>query len=147
MPADQYAPRAEADRLLNSHAPGVRALVEKLRALILSEVPDARETVNPGWHSLNYSHPRSGYFCGVFPEAAGLKLVYEFGILLPDPHHLLMGDGKQVRFIALEVDQPLPEAGIKQLIQAALDLPDRRRDRLALIQSGARPAKKISDGT
>ncbi len=125
MNEENSTQRAEVDTLLSSNLPNVRYLVEQLRTLILGEVPDARESVNPGWHSLNYSHPRSGYFCGIFPEEAGAKLVYEFGILLPDPDHLLQGDGKQVRFIALEVEQPIPEEGIKQLIQAALDLPDK----------------------
>lgn len=139
MTSEKLTSSPEVEALLSSHAPDVRALVGNLRALILSEVPEARETVNSGWHSLNYSHPRSGYFCGIFPEERGAKLVYEFGILLPDPEHLLQGDGRQVRFVPLEVDQALPEAGIRQLIQAALDLPEKHRDRLALVRAGARP--------
>lgn len=142
MTAEKSTSNPEVEALLSSHAPDVRALVEQLRTLILSEVPEARETANPGWHSLNYKHPRSGYFCGIFPEDSGLKLVYEFGILLPDPQHLLQGDGRQVRFVPLGVDQALPEAGIRQLIQAALDLPEKHRERLALVRAGARPVPK-----
>ncbi len=125
--------------ILSNHTPEIQALVEELRQLIQSTVPQAQEKAQPRWHSLNYSHPEAGYFCGIFPFENQVKLMLEFGVLLSDPDELLQGDGKQVRFVLIRSKKDIHTKAIQQLIQAALDLPTSRATKLALIQSGAKP--------
>lgn len=95
-------PNGEVENLLRRHNPVVRALTERLREIILATIPEARESVNLGWHSLNYRHQQSGYFCGLFPRHDDVQLVFEFGILLPDPEGLLEGEGAQARFVKIK---------------------------------------------
>jgi hypothetical protein len=71
--------------ILADHAPPVRWLVERLREIIRQTVPEATESAHPVWHSISYRHPRSGYFCGIFPFQERVDLAFEFGVLLPDP--------------------------------------------------------------
>lgn len=125
----------DIERLLRDHAPDVQAVVQRLRELILAAVPEASERANPGWHSLNYRHPRHGYFCGIFPEREGVRLVFEYGVLLSDPHAILQGDGKQVRFILLTAGQELPVDALQSYIMAALDLPAKKSEKMALIRT------------
>jgi hypothetical protein len=102
-------------------------------------VPNAAETANPGWHSISYRHPEQGYFCGLFPTQDHVILVFEFGILLPDPNGVLVGDGKQVRNVILYSPDEIPAESIQQLLIEAINLPPGKNDKLELIRSGAKP--------
>jgi hypothetical protein len=85
--------------ILSDQPPELRQLAERLRGLIRETVPEAVESAYPGWHAIGYRHPERGYFCAIFPETARVRLAFEWGALLPDPHHLLGGNGKQVRYV------------------------------------------------
>lgn len=128
---------ASVEALLARHTPEVRALVERLRRLVRQTVPEATEAVQPRWHSLNYRHPSQGYFCGIFPFTEDVKLIFEFGVLLPDPAGVLQGDGKQVRFVHVNKSGDIRVKAIQQLILAALDLPVDRTTKLELIRARA----------
>jgi hypothetical protein len=132
-------PSLSADAILRDHRPDIRALAERLRAIIRDTAPDAIESANAGWHSLSYHHPQSGYFCGLFPRADDVLLVFEFGVLLPDPDDILEGDGKQVRFVTVRREKDIRVRALKKLLRAALELPASRQVKLALIRSAAKP--------
>jgi len=125
--------------MLADHTPEVRALAEELRQLIRAAVPEATEKAYLGWQGIGYRHPQAGYFCGIFPTADLVKLGFEFGVLLPDPDGLLEGSGSQMRWVVLRPGEAIPEASIRALLQAALDLPSSRQARMWLIQNKARP--------
>ena len=125
--------------MLADHTPEVRALAEELRQLIRAAVPEATEKAYLGWQGIGYRHPQAGYFCGIFPTADLVKLGFEFGVLLPDPDGLLEGSGSQMRWVVLRPGGAIPEASIRALLQAALDLPSSRQARMWLIQNKARP--------
>lgn len=131
-------PKISVEQLLATHNPDIQALVNVLRKLILETVPNAAETANPGWHSISYRHPQQGYFCGIFPTEDNIILVFEFGILLPDPDGVLVGDGKQVRNIILRSVEDIPAESIQKLLIEAINLPSSRNEKLELIRSGAR---------
>ena len=122
------------DSILEGHAPHVREIVERLRAIIRATVPDAIESAHAVWHSLSYKHPDSGYFCGLFPQPDRVDVAFEFGVLLADPDHLLAGDGKQVRYLRLKDAAELREAALRQLLIEAINLPPGREAKLALIR-------------
>jgi hypothetical protein len=127
------------EAILVEHGPGVRELAEALRRLIRQTVPEVIETAYPGWHGIGYRHPASGYFCGIFPGAAEVKLGFEFGALLPDPDGLLEGSGKQVRYVTIREGRAIPVEGIQSLLRAALDLPAEKQVKLELIRAAAKP--------
>jgi hypothetical protein len=123
------------EMLLQSYPPAVCALAEALRTLIRSAVPGASEAAHAVWRSINYRHPVQGYFCGLFPQADGVNLAFEFGALLPDPLGLLTGNGKQVRYLRCPLGQPLPVEALRHLLQSTLALPPDRATKLALLRS------------
>ena len=82
------APALTPEQLLARYSPGIRALAASLRRLVCVTVPEASEYVNAGWGALGYRHPEAGYFCGVFPFADHVKLLFEHGadVSYHDPH-------------------------------------------------------------
>jgi hypothetical protein len=139
MTKRQNKSKITVEELLQSHNPEIRTIVAGLQILIMEMVPNAAETANPGWHSISYRHPEQGYFCGLFPTQDHVILVFEFGILLPDPDGVLVGDGKQVRNVILYSPDEIPAESIQQLLIEAINLPPGKNDKLELIRSGAKP--------
>ena len=131
------------DSVVDGHAPHVREIVERLRAIIREVAPEAAESANPVWHSLSYKHPESGYFCGIFPQADRVDVAFEFGVLLPDPESVLVGTGQQVRYLRLKDESELRVEVLRQLLLEAISLPPQRAAKLALIRErGRRPTSK-----
>ena len=130
-------------QLLDNYPGPVRALVAELSALIKSAAPGAREAMRLETRCLRYSHARCGYFCGLFPQVSSAQLLFEFGVLLPDPEGLLEGDGLHVRFVTAWANQPVRTAALRRLIVASYDLPRKRADKLDLVD--ARAAQRQCD--
>lgn len=135
-------PTSQVEDILARHNPEVRALVERLRKIVRDTVPDAVEAAYPGWHAIGYRHPGTGYFCGIFPQDASVKLGFEFGVLLPDPDGLLEGAGKQVRYVNIKENKDIRVSAIIKLLEAAIGLPGGREMKLGLVRSGAKPVQR-----
>jgi hypothetical protein len=133
--------RVPLDSLTRDLLPQTRAILLELVSLITSTVPEATQKVNPGWKSLNFSHPRVGYFCGLFPVEDKVVVAFEFGVLLPDPDGILSSRScaKQVRYARIGSPEVLPRTALKRLLRAAISLPQERSVRIALARSGAQP--------
>ena len=116
------APALTPEQLLARYSPGIRALAASLRRLVCVTVPEASEYVNAGWGALGYRHPEAGYFCGVFPFADHVKLLFEHGVELDDPAWLLEGNGKQVRFVSVRQAADTRRRGLRPLLLAAVAL-------------------------
>jgi hypothetical protein len=121
----QRSPKARrtvtsAEELLAEFPVEVRALAEQLRRLVREMVPTASEQVYPGWKALGYRDPQSGYFCGIFPQADHVRLLFEHGAALPDPEGLLTGSTRQVRFIEVRRARDIRSGAIRRLLRAAL---------------------------
>ena len=125
------------ESILDDHTREIRAIAEELRKLIRESMPEAIESGHPTWHSIGYRHPKAGYVCGIFPHKDSVDLVFEFGILLPDPHQVLQGDAKQTRYIPITEIDEINETAIKQLIGDALSLPVSRAAKLDLTRAKA----------
>ena len=111
---------ATADGFLARYPDSVRALAEQLRQLVLRTVPTASEQVYPGWKALGYRDPQSGYFCGIFPQADHVRLLFEHGAALPDPDHLLTGTTRHVRYVEIRAAEDIRDEAIQRLLRAAL---------------------------
>lgn len=120
--------------------PETRAVLWELRSLIRTTIPEATEKVTLARRSLNFSHPQVGYFCGLSPRDDRVSIDFEFGVLLPDPDGILIGNScaRQVRYARFASLNALPRVGLKRLLRAAVCLPREHSTRLALVRSGAR---------
>jgi len=125
------APERERAALLADHTTEVVAAAGWLREVVLGAMPDAREVVYRGWHGFGYHHPEAGYVCAVFPRAADALLGFERGVLLDDPHGLLEGDGRSVRYVRVAAPGEPPAERLVELIDAAVLAAPRRAGRQA----------------
>lgn len=113
---------AELDDLLADHSEPVAGTVLRLRDVLLAGRPDLVERVRPGWHSVNYHDPAAGFVCAVFPFADRVQLVFEHGILLPDPHHRLTGTGRQVRALEFAAESDVDAEVVLEFLDLAVEI-------------------------
>jgi len=123
------------DDLLSTYPPPIRDIAEKLRETILETDPGMQEKANRGWRSISFRDQKVGYFCGIFPFEDHVDLIFEFGVLLPDPHQILLGDANQVRYLRFHDPEEVHVEEIKPLLIAALDLPPDHAARRGSTQS------------
>lgn len=121
-------------QLLDLYPVPVRILAADLADVIRLAAPGAVEAVRLRQRCVRYSHQRCGYFCGLYPQVSSVQLLFEFGVLLPDPDGLLSGEGPYARFVTVREFQPRHAPALRHLIEAAYNLPRRRADRIALAE-------------
>lgn len=112
----------DAAELLGDHSDRVIAAAQWLRELVTATVPDAVESVYPGWHGFGYRHPRAGYFCAVFPRPGEVRLSFEHGARMPDPRGVLTAGGRQVRYVEVRSPGDPPADHLVELIERATEL-------------------------
>ena len=99
-------------------------LIRALRAELRRLLPTAIEIVydNYNFFVIGYSATERPSDCIVSLAAAanGVGLSFYHGASLPDPEHLLLGSGKQNRFIRLKNVETLRSAGVRKLIHVAV---------------------------
>ncbi len=108
------------DDILRDHSPTVQATANALRALIIDTVPEMTERAYPGWHGIGFRHPRAGYVCGVFPQAATVRLLFEHGYELSDPEGVLTGGGSQTRYLDVATSADIPIDPVRALLLQAV---------------------------
>lgn len=116
---DLAAARAQ---LLADYPPAVADLTRRLRAAVLSAVPDATERVYLGWRGIGFHHPDAGYVCAIFPGADRVRVGFERGHLLDDPDQLLEGTGTRVRYLTVTAWDPDLTATLEVLLDQAISL-------------------------
>ena len=108
--------------ILDDHTPAVVELVQQLRDLVGSSMPDAAERIYPGWHGIGFHHPTAGYVCGLFPGADNVRVGFEHGHVLSDPHGLFDSGGSQVRYVTVERLTPELTRQLGELVDHAIYL-------------------------
>jgi hypothetical protein len=122
--------------LLDGYAEAIRATGQALRSLIFHAVPDAVETVRPGWRWVAYSLPHGKQvrnFAWIGPERKHIHLGFEHGTLLADPERILQGAQerlKKFRYFTFEPSIDIDEAILADYVRRAADL--------AILPSGVR---------
>ena len=117
-----------AEFLLDGFPPAIRETGLELRRLIFATIPDAAETVRPGWRWIAYSLPerrRVRNFAWIGPERKHIHLGFEHGVLLADAQHLLHGTEerlRQFRYFTFESTIDIDQAILVDFIQRAADL-------------------------
>ena len=117
MPRD-----AAADVLLAEHPDPVAGTAQRLRDVVLGAEPDLVERARQGWHSINYTHPTAGFVCAIFPFADRVDLVFERGVLLPDPQGRLTGTGRQVRILPFHPGEDVDAALVTEFLDLAVEV-------------------------
>lgn len=110
---------------LSKFDPAVAKLMASSRSALRKRFPTAVEQVydNYNFFVIGYctTERTSDCIVSLAASAKGVALSFYHGATLPDPHKVLLGSGKQNRFIRLESATTLSNAKIRALINAAAD--------------------------
>ncbi len=134
-------PEAQLRSLIEKFDPKDQKLIRSVRSAVRKRLPTANELVYDyeSFFVIGYSptdHPTDG-IVSIAARADGVRLYLTQGPQLPDPKKLLMGAGKQVRFIRVGAAGELAHPDVEALIAAAIDqagvpLPAKGRGRLII---------------
>jgi hypothetical protein len=114
---------SKTQTILATYPTSIQKIVKKLQTIIKEISPESTEKVYPGWRAIGYTHPQKGYFCAIFPSDTHVKLGFEYGAFLPDPHQLLKvgpSQGHRVRYLEIHTLQEIRVGQIKSFLNAAL---------------------------
>jgi hypothetical protein len=141
--------RAHIEKLDPKH----QKLIRSVRSAVRKRLPTANEFVYDynTFFVIAYSptdRPTDG-IVSIAARADGVQLYFIPGPQLPDPKKLLMGSGKQTRFIRVEAASQLAHPDVEALIAATIELarvplPAKGRGRLVIRTDAAtkRPRRK-----
>jgi hypothetical protein len=127
-PPPKEAPAASPEKQLAGFIakfePARAKLIHECRAAVRKLLPTAIEIVydNYNFFVIGYSTTERPSDCIVSIAAAanGVGLSFYYGATLPDPDGLLLGSGKQNRFVRLPTADTLKSPGVQALIKAAV---------------------------
>jgi hypothetical protein len=117
------AARPTPEQFLAEYPPPIQELASALRRLVLDTAPNVAEAVYPGWRLIGYrqlDRPGGRYFAFVAPLPTEVRLGFEYGVALSDPHGLLEGAGKQVRHVVVRTFEDLRPELAPLIVEAAL---------------------------
>jgi hypothetical protein len=125
--SSHVAPREAENRLklfVDKFEPKHRALIRATRKALRNRFPTAHELVydNYNFFVIGYSPTErpSDAIVSIAAGANGIGLCFIRGASLSDPKKILLGSGKQTRFIRLESSGVLARPEIEALIAAAI---------------------------
>jgi hypothetical protein len=122
--AASLSPAEQLEGFIAKFDPAVAKLIRDCRAEIRKLLPTALELVydNYNFLAIGYGTTERASDCIVSIAAAanGVGLSFYYGASLPDPERILLGSGKQNRFIRLPSTEPLRSPAVLALIQAAV---------------------------
>ena len=108
---------------IDKFAPEHQRVLREARGLLRARFPTAYELVydNYNFFVLGYSPTErpSDSIISITGGASGIGLCFIRGVGLPDPHEILLGGGKQTRFIRLPSADVLSRPEVRHLIDAA----------------------------
>ncbi len=133
--------------------PKIRALIRSVRRAMRRRLPTANELVwdNYNFFVIGYSPTeRPSDSIGAIAAASnGVGWSFYRGASLPDPRGILLGEGKQNRFLRLESARILDRPEVEALFAAAIaqnrvPLPEKGRGRLIIrsVSKKQRPRRK-----
>lgn len=118
-------PEAQLRSFLDRFDPKDQKLIRSIRAAVRKRFPTANEVVYDYSASvvIGYSPTERGIdsIVSFAARADGMRLYFMHGPQLPDPKKLLLGSGKQVRFVRLEAARQVADPDVEALIVAAMD--------------------------
>jgi len=144
---------AQLRSFIDKFSPEDQRLIRAVRTAMRKRFPTANELVwdNYNFFVIGYSPTErpTDSIVSMAARANGVGLCFIHGASLPDPKKLLLGSGKQTRFIRVESAEKLSHPDVEALIAAAIDqakvrLPSRKHGRLIIrsVSVKQRPRRK-----
>ena len=158
MPSRSSARMASAETQLRSFIekfePKDQRRIRAVRSAVRKRFPTANELVwdNYNFFVIGYSPTErpTDSIVSIAARANGVGLCFIHGAGLPDPKKLLVGSGKQTRFVRVESANLLAHPDVEALVAAAIDraktpLAARGRGRLIIrsVAAKQRPRRKL----
>ena len=104
--------------------PAIARLTRSARSALRKRLPTAIEQVYDNYNFLAIgfctTERTSDCIVSLAVSAKGVALSFNNGALLSDPDKILLGDGKQNRFVRLESAKTLAQPAVESLIRAAV---------------------------
>ena len=132
MPPRRPSP-TEAKKLLAGLTPEVRVLALAVRELVRTVLPRCQEIPDKAARVIGYGYGPAYHdmVAVIILSRAGVKLGLVRGSELPDPKHLLAGNGRVHRHIAFTDLDQVSQPGVKALVKAAYAAWKERRKEMA----------------
>ena len=110
------------DTFLSQYDETVFQRSQLLREVLLANLPGITEQLDIPAKMIGYCYGQkySELVCVIIPSKKGLKLGFNRGSELTDPHGLLEGKGKISRYIEIKSDEQVNSPAIKELLASAL---------------------------
>ena len=125
-PAAKSTPEAQLKTFIGRFDSKNQKLIRSLRTALRKRFPSANELVYDYSNSvvIGYSPTEGGIdsVVAIAGRADGVSLYFNEGHQLPDPKGILLGSGKQTRFIPVETASRLAHPDVKALMAAAVEL-------------------------
>ena len=112
----------DASFILSKYSTEVSALGLLLRDFLFASLPGINEEVDIPANILGYNYGK-GYInviCTIIPSKKGIKLGFNRGAELPDPHHLLAGTGKVHKYVEIKSEADINAPAVALLLQEAV---------------------------
>jgi hypothetical protein len=108
---------------IDKFEPKHQTLIREVRKVLRERLPSAHELVYDNYNFLVIGYAPSerptDSILSIAAAANGVGLCFIRGASLPDPHKILLGSGKQTRFIRIESAKVLASPEVEALIAAA----------------------------
>ena len=115
---------AQLRGFIDKFAPRDRALIRAVRTALRRRLPGAFELVydNYNFFVIGYGPTErpSDAILSIAASANGVGLCFIHGARLPDPDGLLLGSGRQTRFVRVPSAATLQQPAVRRLIDAAV---------------------------
>ena len=116
---------AQLRSFVDKFAPNDQRLIRAVRSAVRKRFPTANELVwdNYNFFVIGYSPTErpTDSIVSIAARANGVGLCFIHGAGLPDPKKLLLGAGKQTRFIRVESARLLTNPDVEALLAAAIE--------------------------
>ena len=100
-------------------APDIRAITKQLRAVARKNMPGADELIYHDAIGYSVSDSPANRICYIAPQKKGyVNFGFFFGVGLPDPSNLLIGEGKRLRHVKVWSVEEAKNPALAKLIAA-----------------------------
>ncbi len=103
------------------YPPEVQTISRTLRTMVQNAMPQANEILvaNQNHIAYSFSASRRDTICYICPLKDYVRLGFMYGTYLPDPHHLLIGEGQRLRHVKVRTGAEAHNPALKQLVEDA----------------------------
>ncbi len=110
-----------SEEFLAKYPPDIQAITNRLRTVVMRGAPGVREGLyaRDNQFAYSFSGRYSERIVYLVPMKDYVRLGFFWGGYLPDPEHLLVGEGKRLRHIKVTSIKQAGRPALKALVKAA----------------------------